>query len=329
MKISHCFKMATAGILASALVGLFAGCEQLGLDTNGIKDLLGTSAADAKFVVLTGVGEGFTYSVETFVQTDGFESEALTADKWATATASSRRIGMGAAKAASMDIMDESATVEVSMTDLATGKAFTRDGVFLVAVKEKDASIHVVQTRYMASVMFAEGGTTLGWEVMKAAPEAVESEEEAEEAETPEAAHFTVSFETGKGSRVAPVSVAEGKAMDMPAEPVLAGFRFDGWFTDKATERAFDFSVPVTADMTLHAKWVKMVVLSFDAMGGEMTEGHLAVAYGETAKEPAHPVKEYHSFAGWFTDKEMTMPFSFEMPVMADMTLYAKWTAEE
>jgi uncharacterized repeat protein (TIGR02543 family) len=303
----------------------------MGDDEENIKDLLGTSTAGEKFVVLTGVGEGFTYSVETFVQTDGFESEALTADKWATATASSRRIGMGAAKAASMDIMDESATVEVSMTDLATGKAFTRTGVFIVAVKEKDASMHVVQTRYMASVMFAEGSTTLGWEVMEAVPTAVESEEEAEEAETPDAAHFTVSFETGEGSRVAPVSVTEGKALKVPAEPVLAGFRFDGWFMDKAMERAFDFSMPVTADITLYAKWAKidvgtMVVLSFDAMGGEMTESHLVVAYGEKAEEPAHPVKEYHSFAGWFMDTAMTMPFSFEMPVMADMMLYAKWT---
>lgn len=51
------------------------------------------------------------------------------------------------------------------------------------------------------------------------------------------------------------VEVADGKTVARPADPVCEGWTFLGWYTDTQLTQEFDFSTPVTADMTLYAKW--------------------------------------------------------------------------
>ena len=68
-----------------------------------------------------------------------------------------------------------------------------------------------------------------------------------------------VSFETGEGSKVDFQTTADGKLVK-PADPTRDGYTFGGWFTDEACTRAYDFSTPVTADLTLYAKWTKNAV---------------------------------------------------------------------
>ena len=65
-----------------------------------------------------------------------------------------------------------------------------------------------------------------------------------------------VSFETGEGSKVDFQTTADGKLVK-PADPTREGYTFGGWYTDEACTEAYDFSTPVTADMTLYAKWTK------------------------------------------------------------------------
>lgn len=68
-----------------------------------------------------------------------------------------------------------------------------------------------------------------------------------------------VSFETGEGSKVDFQTTADGKLVK-PADPTRDGYTFGGWYTDEACTEAYDFSTPVTADMTLYAKWTKNAV---------------------------------------------------------------------
>lgn len=68
---------------------------------------------------------------------------------------------------------------------------------------------------------------------------------------------FTVSFETNGGNTIEPVIVLDGGMIMLPPLPTKEGFIFDGWFTDTDLEVAFVPSTPVTADMTLYAKWVE------------------------------------------------------------------------
>lgn len=69
-----------------------------------------------------------------------------------------------------------------------------------------------------------------------------------------------VSFSAGKGSKVDFQTTAANGSVAKPADPTREGYTFTGWYTDEACTEAYDFSVAVTADMTLYAKWVKNAV---------------------------------------------------------------------
>lgn len=80
-----------------------------------------------------------------------------------------------------------------------------------------------------------------------------------------------VSFETGEGSKVDFQTTADGKLVK-PADPTRDGYTFGGWYTDEACTQAYDFIAPVTADLTLYAKWTKNAV-NPDGNGGSGSNG--------------------------------------------------------
>ena len=65
---------------------------------------------------------------------------------------------------------------------------------------------------------------------------------------------FTVTFNTDGGSEVAAQTVEDGKTDTKPDDPTKERFNFEGWFNG---ESLYDFASPVTADLTLTAKWEK------------------------------------------------------------------------
>lgn len=72
---------------------------------------------------------------------------------------------------------------------------------------------------------------------------------------------WTVAFNSNGGSACDTkfVATADGKLVK-PADPTRDGYTFGGWYTDEACMQAYDFSTPVTADLTLYAKWTKNAV---------------------------------------------------------------------
>lgn len=67
---------------------------------------------------------------------------------------------------------------------------------------------------------------------------------------------YTVSFDTcGKDCTVNPQTVQGGATATQPATPACTDYEFAGWYTDKDYSQAFDFSTPITANLTLYAKW--------------------------------------------------------------------------
>ncbi len=69
-------------------------------------------------------------------------------------------------------------------------------------------------------------------------------------------ATYTVSFDTCRTDcSVESQVVQEADTAVTPAEPVSDDYEFVGWYTDKDYTQAFDFSTPITSDLTLYAKW--------------------------------------------------------------------------
>lgn len=69
---------------------------------------------------------------------------------------------------------------------------------------------------------------------------------------------FTVTFETNGGSALAPVEVASGAKVTKPADPVKEGFTLENWYSNAALTTAYNFASPVTANLTLYAKWTEV-----------------------------------------------------------------------
>ena len=72
---------------------------------------------------------------------------------------------------------------------------------------------------------------------------------------------YTVSFDTGEHG-TAPEAIRDiehGSTISAPAAPKADGYIFRGWYTDRECSAGseFDFSTPVTQDITLYAKWTK------------------------------------------------------------------------
>lgn len=65
--------------------------------------------------------------------------------------------------------------------------------------------------------------------------------------------------------------------------------------------------------------------VKFDVKGGSPVDGQTP-ASGSTVTKPADPTREGYTFAGWYTDEACTEAYDFSAAVVADMTLYAKWT---
>jgi len=71
--------------------------------------------------------------------------------------------------------------------------------------------------------------------------------------------NFTVTFNSNGGSAVGAQEIADGSLATEPTPPTLDGSTFEGWYTDNDTfVNAFVFTTPITADITLYAKFTEI-----------------------------------------------------------------------
>lgn len=66
------------------------------------------------------------------------------------------------------------------------------------------------------------------------------------------------------GKAIQSISVKDNGTVTPPSNPSKEGFKFLGWYSDENTE--FTAGTPVTADMTVYAKWVKIPASEGDTL---------------------------------------------------------------
>jgi uncharacterized protein (TIGR02145 family)/uncharacterized repeat protein (TIGR02543 family) len=138
-----------------------------------------------------------------------------------------------------------------------------------------------------------------------------------------------VSFNSEGGNSVGTQTVAYNTTATLPTPaPTKTGYAFSGWYSDSLLTTAFNFSTPITATITLYAKWTtNAFTVSFNSEGGSVV-GTQTVAYNTTATLPSPaPTKSGAIFIKWYSDSIFTMPFNFSTPITAQTTLYAKWAS--
>ena len=90
--------------------------------------------------------------------------------------------------------------------------------------------------------------------------------------------------------------VEEGELLTVPGEPSRTGFKFTGWYSDKACTIPFDFSKPVTKDLTIYTGWIKDVSESVFKGYTVSLEGDIGVNYYTIMPEDADPDRDYMKF---------------------------------
>lgn len=66
---------------------------------------------------------------------------------------------------------------------------------------------------------------------------------------------YTVTFNSNGESNVENASVIKNAKVVEPSAPVKNGFDFVGWYGDEQFTKIYDFDTPITANVTLYAKW--------------------------------------------------------------------------
>ena len=129
---------------------------------------------------------------------------------------------------------------------------------------------------------------------------------------------YTVTFQSKGGSEVASQIRANTPA-GQPADPTKEGYTFIGWYNG---ESEWNFETPVTADLTLTAKWqINRYTITFDTAGGSEVPS-ITQDYGTAITPPAAPTRTGYTFAGGDREIPTAMPAE-------NMTITARWQVNQ
>ena len=126
---------------------------------------------------------------------------------------------------------------------------------------------------------------------------------------------YTITFDTGGGSAIAPITQDYGTQITAPADPTREGYTFIGW------DKAIPATMPAE-DLTVTAQWrINQYTIAFDTDGGSAI-APITQDYGTQITAPADPTREGYTFIGWDKAIPATMPAE-------NMTITAKWKVNQ
>ncbi len=115
-----------------------------------------------------------------------------------------------------------------------------------------------------------------------------------------------------------------GEPVPVPADPSRPGYWFGGWYADPALQTPWDFSGTHDGPVTIYARWIRIVTLSFDSWGGSEVPDEL-YAWGDVPMKIPATERPGYRFIGWYGDDRLREPYDWSLPLEGDREVYAKW----
>lgn len=138
---------------------------------------------------------------------------------------------------------------------------------------------------------------------------------------------WTVTFNSFGGSSVTAQSINDGELATEPTDPTRSGYEFSHWTIQGSPQTVFDFSTPITSDLTLVANWTALPgsewTVTFETYGGT-TISDQTVLNNSLASVPPNPTRAGRTFIEWRV-MGTGAPFNFNAPVTQNYDLVAVW----
>lgn len=151
----------------------------------------------------------------------------------------------------------------------------------------------------------------------------------ANSADTRSVSLHTVIFDVAGGSGAPAMELVEaGGLASRPADPVRAGYRFDGWYA-KGSSAPYDFASPVSAPVELVARWSVLPCKVQLNLNGGTLEGDDVTSYVPGTAQPLPGATHVGcTFGGWYDNAQLTGQPMSEIPATAtgDQAFWAKWS---
>lgn len=129
---------------------------------------------------------------------------------------------------------------------------------------------------------------------------------------------FTVKFDSNGGTKVSEAKVQEGEPVTEPTT-TRDGYILDGWYLG---EEKFDFTTPISKNITLKARWNDGPKVNVIFMSDEKVYKTISVKENTTVSKPANPTKKGYRFVEWQLDGQA---FDFKTKITEEITLTAQF----
>lgn len=138
---------------------------------------------------------------------------------------------------------------------------------------------------------------------------------------------------TADGTTFAPAqTIDRGEKFTKPAEPPKENHTFAGWYNGDEKEK-FDFDADTTNApnvLNLVAKWdINKYTVKFVSEHGSFADQTIEHGKPIDTDKLTIPEVEGFTFDGWYTDDTYSTKFDFTQPIKHNITVYAKWTAND
>ena len=156
---------------------------------------------------------------------------------------------------------------------------------------------------------------------------------------------YTVTFETNGGASVEARTIESGHSFNDEnwSWPTTSkeNHVFIAWYTNPDLTVPFELSMPITANITLYAKWQENTppvvedttwTVGFNTLGGttiediSITKGK---SFNEVGKLLPKSTRDGFDFIAWYSDSNYSVLFNEDVRVTQNLTLYAKWEKKE
>ncbi|MCL2066703.1 MAG: InlB B-repeat-containing protein [Treponema sp.] len=149
-----------------------------------------------------------------------------------------------------------------------------------------------------------------------------------------------ITFITSGGTNIPPQNIPEGGYVNKPDSPTREGYIFDNWYADDEYIINFNFSIQITADQSVYAKWnpisytVRYNENADDADGSTADSEHTYDV--EKALTANGFTRDGFAFTGWALNADGTGMAYTNGALVRNLssaqgdivTLYAKWEAD-